>query len=77
MVDGFAVELGEFFEQLALARGQAARGFHYNFYQLIAASGGRDLTSRHEIESGRNRRTRRGEWPGAIPDCGQRLSLAA
>src|SRR5580704_15999674 len=38
MVDGFAVELGEFFEQLALARGQAARGFHYNFYQLIAAS---------------------------------------
>ena len=26
MVDGLAVELGEFFEQFALARGQASQG---------------------------------------------------
>ena len=38
MVDGFAVELGEFLEQLALARGQTARGLDDYFYQLIAAS---------------------------------------
>jgi len=32
VVDGFAVELGKFFEQLAL-RAVRLRGFHYNFYR--------------------------------------------
>ena len=38
MVDGLAVELGEFLEQFALPRGQAARRFDVHFDQLIAAS---------------------------------------
>src|ERR1019366_1103557 len=38
MVDGLAVELGEFLEQFALARGQAARRFDDNLDQLIAAA---------------------------------------
>src|SRR5579863_3624190 len=37
MVDGLAVELGEFLEQLALARRQAARRFDDHLDQLIAA----------------------------------------
>src|SRR6202035_5409544 len=38
MIDGFAVELGEFLEQFALARGQAAGRLDDYLDQLIAAS---------------------------------------
>src|ERR1700722_2488082 len=38
VVDGFAVELGEFLEQLALARGQTARRLDDYLDELIAAS---------------------------------------
>src|SRR5208282_1811740 len=38
MVDGLAVELGEFLEQFALARGQAARRFDNYLDELIAAA---------------------------------------
>src|SRR5271155_4914990 len=38
MVDGLAVKLGEFFQQLALAGGKTARRFHHHANQLIAPS---------------------------------------